>query len=42
IMDVDFASETTNMTKQQILQQAGTAMLAQAKQLPQSALSLLG
>lgn len=42
IMDVDFAAETTNMTKQQILQQAGTAMLAQAKQLPQSALSLLG
>ncbi|MGL4978930.1 MAG: flagellin [Plesiomonas sp.] len=42
IMDVDFASETTNMTKQQILQQAGTAMLAQAKQLPQAALSLLG
>ncbi|MGL5990453.1 MAG: flagellin [Plesiomonas sp.] len=42
IMDVDFASETTNMTKQQILQQAGNAMLAQAKQLPQAALSLLG
>lgn len=34
IMDVDFAKETTNMTKQQILQQAGGAMLAQAKALP--------
>ncbi|EON89968.1 flagellin [Plesiomonas shigelloides] len=42
IMDVDFAKETTNMTKQQILQQAGGAMLAQAKALPQAALSLLG
>lgn len=42
IMDVDFAKETTNMTKQQILQQAGGAMLAHAKTLPQAALSLLG
>lgn len=42
IMDVDFAKETTNMTKQQILQQAGSAMLAQAKALPQAALTLLG
>ncbi|MGL4269127.1 MAG: flagellin [Plesiomonas sp.] len=42
IMDVDFAKETTNMTKQQILQQAGGAMLSHAKALPQAALSLLG
>ncbi|NVP02642.1 flagellin [Photobacterium damselae subsp. damselae] len=42
IKDVDFASETVNMTKGQILQQAGTSILAQAKQIPQSALSLLG
>jgi len=42
IQDTDFASETANMTKNQILQQAGTAMLAQANQLPQSVLSLLG
>ncbi len=42
IMDADFASETANMTKAQILQQAGTAMLAQANQLPQAVLSLLG
>ena len=42
IKDVDFASETTNMTKNQILQQASTSILAQAKQIPQSALSLLG
>ncbi|SUC49254.1 A-type flagellin [Plesiomonas shigelloides] len=42
ITDVDFAKETTNMTKQQILQQAGSAMLAQAKALPQAALTLLG
>jgi flagellin len=41
IMDTDFASETANMTKAQILQQAGTAMLAQANQTPQSVLSLL-
>jgi len=41
IMDTDFASETANMTKAQILQQASTSILAQANQLPQSALSLL-
>jgi flagellin len=41
IQDADFAAETANLTKQQILQQAGTAMLAQANQVPQSALSLL-
>jgi flagellin len=41
IMDADFAAETANMTKAQILQQAGVAMLAQANQLPQTALSLL-
>jgi flagellin len=42
IQDTDFASETTKLTKNQILQQASTAMLAQANQLPQAALSLLG
>ena len=42
IKDVDFASETINMTKGQILQQAGTSILAQATQIPQAALSLLG
>ncbi|KLV05882.1 branched-chain alpha-keto acid dehydrogenase subunit E2 [Photobacterium aquae] len=41
IKDVDFASETTNLTKNQILQQASTSILAQAKQTPQAALSLL-
>jgi flagellin len=41
IQDTDFAAETANMTKAQILQQAGTAMLAQANSLPQSVLSLL-
>ena len=41
IQDTDFAAETANMTRNQILQQAGTAMLAQANQLPQSVLSLL-
>ncbi|MDP5240691.1 flagellin [Uliginosibacterium sp. 31-16] len=41
ITDADFASETANMTKAQILQQAGTAMLAQANSLPQQVLSLL-
>ena len=41
IQDTDFASETANLTKSQILQQAGTAMLAQANQLPQQVLSLL-
>ncbi len=42
IMDADFALETANLTKAQILQQAGTSMLAQANMVPQSALSLLG
>jgi flagellin len=42
IMDTDFASETASLTKAQILQQASTSILAQANQLPQSALSLLG
>lgn len=41
IQDVDMASEMTNFTKEQILQQAGTSMLAQANQLPQSVLTLL-
>jgi flagellin len=41
IRDVDVASETANMTKNQILSQAGVAVLSQANQLPQSALSLL-
>lgn len=41
IMDADFASETANLSRSQILQQAGTAMIAQANQLPQSVLSLL-
>ena len=42
IQDTDFASETAMMTKNQILQQAGTSILAQANQVPQAALSLLG
>ena len=41
IMDADFASETANMSRAQILQQAGTAMVAQANQLPQQVLKLL-
>ena len=41
IMDTDFAVETANMTRAQILQQAGTAMLAQANSLPNSVLTLL-
>ncbi|WP_374676281.1 flagellin domain-containing protein [Ideonella sp.] len=41
IMDADFATETANMSRAQILQQAGTAMIAQANQLPQQVLSLL-
>jgi len=41
IMDADFAAETANLTRAQILQQAGTAMLAQANSLPQNVLSLL-
>lgn len=41
IIDTDFASETANLTRAQILQQAGTAILAQANTLPQTALTLL-
>lgn len=41
IRDTDFASETANLTRAQILQQAGTAMLSQANSLPQQVLSLL-
>ncbi len=41
ITDADFASETANMSRAQILQQAGTAMVAQANQLPQQVLKLL-
>lgn len=42
IQDADFASETATLTRAQILQQAGTSILAQANTLPQSALTLLG
>jgi flagellin len=41
IVDADFAAETAKLSKNQILQQAGTAMLAQANQLPSGILSLL-
>lgn len=41
IMDADFAAETANMTRAQILQQAGTAILAQANTAPQNVLTLL-
>jgi len=41
IRDTDYAAETSELTKNQILQQAGTAILAQANQLPQAVLSLL-
>lgn len=41
IVDTDFAAETANLTQNQILQQAGTAILSQANQLPQAALTLL-
>ena len=41
IEDADYATEVSNMTKAQILQQAGTSVLAQANQVPQSVLSLL-
>jgi flagellin len=40
-MDADFAAETAAMSRGQILQQAGTAMVAQANQLPQQVLRLL-
>lgn len=42
IEDADYAVEVSNMTKNQILQQAGTSVLAQANQVPQTVLSLLG
>jgi len=41
IVDTDFAAETAKMTRGQILQQAGTSMLAQANSLPNGVLSLL-
>ena len=41
IVDADFAAETANLSRAQILQQAGSAMVAQANQLPQSVLALL-
>ena len=41
IMDADFAVETANLSRAQVLQQAGTAMVAQANQLPQQVLQLL-
>ena len=41
IMDTDYAAETTNMTRNNILQQAGTAVLAQANQTPNTVLTLL-
>ena len=41
IVDADFAAETASLSRTQILQQAGTAMVAQANQLPQGVLSLL-
>ena len=42
IMDLDYASESANMTRFQIMQQAGVAALGQAKAIPQSVISLLG
>ncbi|GAB3286033.1 FliC/FljB family flagellin [Parahaliea aestuarii] len=42
IEDADYAAEVSNMTRAQILQQAGTSVLAQANQVPQNVLSLLG
>jgi flagellin len=41
IMDVDYAEESANMTRFQIMQQAGVAALGQAKAIPQSVVSLL-
>ena len=41
ILDADYATETANLSRSQILQQAGTAMVAQANQLPQGVLALL-
>jgi len=42
IQDADYAVEVSNMTRAQILQQAGTSVLAQANQVPQTVLKLLG
>ena len=42
IQDTDFAAETAELTRNQIIQQAATSILSQANQLPQAALSLLG
>jgi flagellin len=41
IMDADFARETANLARAQVLQQAGSAMLAQANAMPQQVLQLL-
>ena len=41
ILDADFAAETSNLSRAQILQQAGSAMVAQANQLPNTVLTLL-
>lgn len=41
ILDTDFAAETANLSKYQVMQQAGTAVLAQANAIPQNVLSLL-
>ena len=41
IQDADFAMETANLSRAQVLQQAGTAMIAQANQMPQQVLALL-
>ena len=41
IQDTNFASETANLTRSQILQQAGTAMLAQANSVPNGVMALL-
>ena len=40
-MDAEFAAETANLSRAQILQQAGNAMVAQANQMPQAVLQLL-
>jgi len=40
-MDADYAAETANLSRAQVLQQAGTAMVAQANSAPQSVLQLL-
>ena len=41
IQDANFAAETANLSRAQVLQQAGTAMVAQANQMPQQVLQLL-